>query len=496
MYTVTNARAVSTADLVIRHAYVLTMDDVQSCIPDGAVVIRNGEIVAVDDDLAIGDRWSADRVIDAGGAPCHPGLVEAHSHLTYQTFRGVVPDHLSEDDVFACVEQPFYNNVGEADELAAAAHACVEMIRNGTTCFLEAGTALHPEAVAQAAVEVGIRGLVGDSFVWDEPSGFAMGEGVERQVAPSVPGRPGGLTEALARLGRQVRERGTASAHNRVAAHIAVLGLGTASEALLVAAKHAADCAGTVLNLHHSYSPADAEADRRRFGQDPLVHLAEIGVLDRNVTLAHVNHVTDAECDAILETGASIVWAPAASMMWGHGSSLSARHAELWLRGANVALGSDSPNWSNDFDLFKQISLAVLVTRERSRQRDRLVAEDGLFMATRGGARAAGLDRLVGSIEVGKRADVVVHTLRRPELLPRTDMVRNLVYSARSKSIATVIVDGKVILDEGRFTQVDADAILSRVDERSAELLRRMHVSAERNRVERAHRMATWLRRH
>jgi cytosine/adenosine deaminase-related metal-dependent hydrolase len=225
------------------------------------------------------------------------------------------------------------------------------------------------------------------------------------------------------------------------------------------------------------------------------VHLAEIGVLDRNVTLAHVNHVTDAECDAIVETGASIVWAPAASMMWGHGSSLTARHAELWLRGANVALGSDSPNWSNDFDLFKQISLAVLVTRERSRQRDRLIAEDGLFMATRGGARAAGLDHLVGSIEVGKRADLVVHTLRRPELLPRTDMVRNLVYSARSKSVATVIVDGRVVLDDGRFTQVDADAILSRVDERSADLLQRMRVSAERNRIERAQRMAVWLRR-
>ena len=96
---------------------------------------------------------------------------------------------------------------------------------------------------------------------------------------------------------------------------------------------------------------------------------------------------------------------------------------------------------------------------------------------------------------VGKWADIVIHTLQRPELRPRTDMVRNLVYSARSKSVATVIIDGRVILDEGRFTQVDVDSILSRVDERSTDLLQRMHISAERNRVDHTERMTVWLHR-
>ena len=167
-----------------------------------------------------------------------------------------------------------------------------------------------------------------------------------------------------------------------------------------------------------------------RYGTDPLLHLAAIGVLDRNTTLAHANHLTDAECEVLLECGASLAWAPAASMLWGHGGTLHGRHAELWRRGGNIGLGSDSANWSNDFDLFRQANLAVLTARDAHEERTYLLAEDVLRMATRGGARATGLETEIGSLEVGKRADLVIHTLDRPEMRPVTDMLRNLVYAA------------------------------------------------------------------
>ena len=118
-------------------------------------------------------------------------------------------------------------------------------------------------------------------------------------------------------------------------------------------------------------------------------------------------------------------------MMWGHGGTLHGRHAELWRRGGNIGLGSDSANWCNDFDLFRQANLAVLTARDAHEDRTYLLAEDGLRMATRGGARAAGLEAEIGSIEVGKRADLVLHTLDRPEMRPVTDMIRNLVFSSR-----------------------------------------------------------------
>jgi cytosine/adenosine deaminase-related metal-dependent hydrolase len=251
-------------------------------------------------------------------------------------------------------------------------------------------------------------------------------------------------------------------------------------------AKQRADAAGVVLNLHQSYSPADTEADRQRFGgKDPLLHLADIGFLDRNITFGHANHLTDAECDILLQTGPSVAWAPAASMMWGHGGTIHGRHAELWRRGANIALGSDSANWSNDFDLWRQANLAVLSARDAHGDRTYLIAEDGMRMATRGGARASGLDRHIGSIEPGKRADIVIHTLNRPEIIPTTNMIRNLFYSSRSKSVHTVIVNGKVVLEEGVFVGIDEPEMLAHINEASMALLSRMGKTIEPN----------WIRR-
>jgi cytosine/adenosine deaminase-related metal-dependent hydrolase len=226
-----------------------------------------------------------------------------------------------------------------------------------------------------------------------------------------------------------------------VRGHIAIMGLGTASEALLQEGKRLANEAGVVLNMHHAYSIADTEADRVRYGKDPVLYLAETGIIDRTTTLGHANHLTDAETEVLIETGASIAWAPAASMMWGHGGTHHGRHAELWRRGGNIGLGSDSANWSNDFDLFRQANLAVLTARDAHEDRTYLLAEDGLRMATRGGARAAGLEAEIGSVEVGKRADLVLHTLDRPEMRPTSTYSER--WCSHPGQIDSLIVDGR-----------------------------------------------------
>ncbi len=357
------------------------------------------------------------------------------------------------------------------------------MVRNGTTCFLEPGTVQSPAAAAEAAERVGIRAVLGDAFILDQGAGFAQGKDTTATGRPFIRSAPRSRDEALARLGGELRRNGDPDA--LVRGHIAVLGLGTASEGLLREAKRCANDAGVVLNMHHAYSPADTAADRARYGTDPLLHLAAIGVLDRNTTLAHANHLTDAECEVLLECGASLAWAPAASMLWGHGGTLHGRHAELWRRGGNIGLGSDSANWSNDFDLFRQADLALLTARDAHQERTYLLAEDVLRMATRGGARATGLETEIGSLEVGKRADLVIHTLDRPELRPVTDMLRNLVHASRSKSVRTVIVDGRPILEDGVFTGLDEPALLDHIDTAAQRLLARMGVAVVSERVDR-----------
>ncbi|MBF6604981.1 MAG: amidohydrolase family protein [Chloroflexi bacterium] len=476
-----------TADLLIRHAHVITMDDSGRIIPDGALAITGRRLVAIDDDRIVAERYHAVRTIDARGAPVHPGLIETHLHASYQTMRGFMADHVVEDDLFdpSAIDRVFYNQVTDEEEYLGVVLSCLEMIRNGTTCFMEAGTVLEPSAAAEAAELVGIRALISDACLQDDPLGIAQGNripGSPDDIAPGLIDRaPRNLDEALQRMGQELRRNADPDA--LVRGHIALLGLGTATGALIVEAKRQADAAGVVLNMHHAYSPADTEADRVRYGKDPLLHFAEIGILDRNLTLSHANYLTDAECDVLVGSGANLAWAPAGSMMWGHGGTIHGRHAELWRRGVNVALGSDSANWSNDFDLFRQANLALLTARDVHQDRTYLLAEDVLWMATRGGARAVGLDDRIGSLEVGKRADLVIHTLDRPEMIPALDLVRNLIYSSRSKSIRTVIVDGRVILEDGIFAGLDEPRLLARIDEAAKAMLRRMGQPVERNRV-------------
>lgn len=474
--------------LIIHNGYVITMDDESQIIEDGAIAIDGNRFIAVGGSREIMAKYRASRMIDAKRAPVHPGFIECHLHASFQTFRSALPDQMPENQAFDTFESAFYNTVNDEEEYLAVVLASMEMIRNGTTCFLEAGTMLEPSMAARGAELVGIRAVISDAFIWDQPQGFAQGmidsgcEGCNAVHArPTLARAPQTRGEALANMGGELYRNSDRDA--LVTAHIAILGLGTASEELMMEAKRRADAAGVVLNLHQSYSPADTEADRQRFGgKDPLVHLAQTGFLGRNIVFGHANHLTDAECDAILEHGPSIAWAPGASMMWGHGS-LHGRHAELFRRGANIALGSDSANWSNDFDLWRQASLAVLSARDVHGDRGYLIAEDGLYMATRGGSKACCLDHLIGSIEPGKRADIVIHTLNRPEMIPTTNLIRNLFYSSRSKSIHTVIVNGKIVFDAGYFVAINEADMLSHINEASLALISRMGKTIEPNRV-------------
>ncbi len=480
------------ASLVIHNGYIITMDDDHRIIDDGAIAIEGSRIIEVGDSQALLGKYKAGRTIDAKRAPVHPGFIECHLHASFQTFRGALPDQLPESEAFNSFESAFYNTVNDEEEYLAVVLAAMEMIRNGTTCFLEAGTMLTPAMAAKGAEHVGIRAIIADSFIWDQPQGFAQGmigqpcEGCSAavQARPTLARAPQSRSEALASMGRELYRNGDPDA--LVTAHIAILGLGTASEELMMEAKRRADAAGVVLNLHQSYSPADTEADRQRFGGvDPLVHLARSGFLGPNVVFGHGNHLTDAECEAILEHGPSIAWAPAASMMWGHGSSLHGRHAELFRRGANIALGSDSANWSNDFDLWRQASIAVMSARDTHGDRGYLIAEDGIYMATRGGSKACGMDHQIGSIAPGKRADIVIHTMNRPEMIPATNMIRNLFYSSRSKSVHTVIVNGKVVLEAGSFAGINEAEMLAHINEASLALISRMGKTIEPNTVRR-----------
>ena len=442
-------------DLAVTHGYLVTMDDSRSVFADGAVVVSGRDIVALGPTSQILAEFEPRRVIDAGGAVVHPGFVECHTHVTFHLARGAFGDTMSFTDVEPRFFVPFLNALDDEAEHAGATLACLEMISNGTTCFLEAGTAHSPASVAEAAEVVGMRGLVADPWLWD-----ATGNADGYNALPLDRGKPG-LQRALGLLGTELRRNRDPDA--LVQGHIAIQGMGSASDELERAAKSAADDGGTVLNQHQSYYQVDAETDDRRWGRHPLVHLENIGVLGDNCVFAHMNILRDDELEPIVRSGMSIAWCPGASMMWGVGGTIHGRHVELYRRGVNIALGSDSSNWGTRFDLGQQGYLAVLTAREKFGDRSALVAEDALAMATINGAKAVGLAHRIGSLAPGKRADIVVRANDVPSAFPLTDPISQLVYSARSDSVHTVIVDGRVVLEARQPVGIDAASVFSAV---------------------------------
>src|SRR5262249_40518169 len=188
-----------------------------------------------DDEVAA--AFHGNRIIDAGGAPAHPGLVEGHLHASYQLHRSAIPDDLPKPDVFDTVERVFYDTVTDEEERLAVVLSSLEMIRNGTTTFLEAGTVLTPDAAAAGAELVGIRAVLGDARVVDQSGdGSTLTGGIVRRS-------PRNHEEALERVGRSAAR--TNDATDLVTGHISLHGMGTASDALLVEAKRRADAANT-----------------------------------------------------------------------------------------------------------------------------------------------------------------------------------------------------------------------------------------------------------
>ncbi|MDA1348629.1 MAG: amidohydrolase family protein [Chloroflexi bacterium] len=444
------------ADVLVRNAYVVTMDAQHRVYPAGAVAVTGSTIAAVGPDREVAPAFAAARTIDAHGAVVHPGFVDNHIHLCLHNMRWA-SDEFGDRSVRS--GQSYWDLCVDETEYAGSVLASLEMARNGTTCFLEAGTLMTPDVGATAVEEIGIRAVLGDPFVFDI-------EGTGGPVTERLPFEP---QRAFAVLGTELKRNSDPDA--LVRGHVNLRGMASATEELLLAAKGLADENGVVFNQHHGYTEVDAANDDRIRGRHPLVHFNEIGVLGANCTFAHMNVIRDDEVEPVIQSGMTVVWCPAASMLHGVGGTFRGRHAELYKMGANVALGSDSANWSTAFDIGDQMLLALLTARDKTQEVGVLTAEDVLTMATINGARAVGLDDRIGSLEVGKRADLVVRREDLPEAQPGLDPIRSMVHSSRSKSIDTVMVDGKVIVENGHSTRVDEEEVYARSREATRRLV-------------------------
>jgi cytosine/adenosine deaminase-related metal-dependent hydrolase len=445
-------------DLIITHGVVITVDAGRRIFSDGAVAIQGDRILAVGHSADVELSYAASRVIDAQGGVVQPGFVDSHVHLSQHLGRGTIPDLWPEErehDQWL----PYWTHMTEEDAYHSAMLACLEMVRNGTTTFCDSGGRFRGELNASVAKEVGLRGIVAE-VCWDLP--------------PHPRVAVGDTDACLARLERLVTAL-PFTPDSRVWAGIGMAGMGLCSDRLLVEGKRLADAHGVVMDMHQSFGPADVARYKAHAGGKLAVeHLADLGILGDNLLLVHMIYAEEAEIALLARTGTHVVHCPAASTRVGMGVSRVGRFPEMVAQGVNVALGSDSGNYSDFFDVGRQAYLAATLHREARGEMPTISAEKALEMATINGAHALGLADQIGSLEPGKKADIVIHSYRRPEWRPGQDVVNQLVYSAQSVGVDTVVADGDIILKDGQFTNVDEEAEYRQIDRAARALYERM----------------------
>lgn len=446
---------------VLDHALVLTLDDERRILTDGAVAFdeADGALVAVGPSASVHARVDADaEVLDLRGKVIVPGYVDAHVHLGESVMRGLVPDDADPRSWLPDWLLPAYAALTAEDERVAAELSIAELLLTGTTTFCEAGTLVEWEPAAEAVTALGIRGQLG-RWTWDLPAEPA------RLHRPSA----SAALEAAAALVDGVGSWGS----TRLSAAVILLGLGGCSQELLREAKALATDRGVVAAMMWaSVAPEHGGA------RQPAALLAELGWLDPATKLTHAVYLDDTDERRLLEAGVRIAHCPSAALrhvkgLWRHG-----RVPELLAGGLSVGLGGDSANGSNHLDMHKLMYLAATLSKDHRMDPSMVPPETALEMATRHGAACLGLSDVVGSLEEGKRADLVVYSTDHPEWRPMLHPVQNLVLGASDRSIESVWVDGRCVVAHGRLRTVELGDLLERADRAAAGILRRTGLTA------------------
>jgi 5-methylthioadenosine/S-adenosylhomocysteine deaminase len=433
---------IMTLDTLIHNAILLTCNPAFDIIPAGWLGIRDSRIEAMGA-AGAGPLPPARRVIDARGGIAMPGLVNAHTHLPMTLFRGLADDlplaAWLHDHIFPAERAV----IAPSSVRWGTLLACAEMILSGTTTCCDGY--FYEEDVAQAVQTAGLRAV--------------LAQGVIDHPAPGVPDPSGNLLQArrFCRdwLGRADTILPSVFCHSPL----------TCSRDTLVAAKRFCDDHGLLFQIHAAETRGEADHLRAVAGVSPIAYLDRAGVLDRRTLLAHAVWVDATDIARIAERGAAVAHNPESNLKLASGV---APVAQMLAAGVCVGLGSDGCASNNDMDLFPAMDLAAKLQKVACHDPTVLPARAALRMATIDGARALGLDHRIGSLEPGKQADLIVVDTRSPHLTPMRHPASAAVYSARGSDVTTVMVAGRLLLDDRRLLTLDVERIMQAVNRLSA----------------------------
>ena len=434
-----------TADTLIIGGTLITMDAERRIVRDGALAVRGDRLAFAGKRSDAERRFTARETIDAKRFVITPGFIDAHIHITGDPLtRGHVPDEIDADfaeKLSRWVIPRFLAHTAD-DERLSAQLAAVQMLKNGTTCFLEAGTVRHLDAVVDGLEGTGIRGRVG---AWVEGRS-------------SEPAEKAAAIDAAIRILEDEVARYPTGQNARIAAWPLLVGHTTNPDEVWLAAKSLADANGLGVSAHMSPHVTDAQWFLENTGQRPISHLAAIGALGENVSLTHAVHIDDEEFRCLAETATNIIHCSLAALRNASGITTAGRFPEMARAGINLCLGTDG----DTSDLMHTMKTVAAVFKDARQDAGMFSAYDALTMATLNAAAALRLQDETGSLEAGKKADFVLHDTDRPEWRPVLNVVNQLVNSADGRSVHSVWVDGVRRVDNHRCTMLDEESLYAK----------------------------------
>ena len=439
--------------------YIITMDDARRIIRDGSVVMEGSRIAQVGKSADLRDV-AADRVIDADGMVVAPGLVNGHMHISYaHATRGIFPDSLGSNylpNVFR-----LQGEMTAEEEYLTSLLGITELLKYGTTTFIDPGSTKFLDAGLRAYEQSGCRIIVG-AHVTDLPNP------VNLPVYET--------DEAIAIVDRTIRDYDGAL-DGRVRAWAMPFGPNFATPRLLQESKRLADDNGVSLTLHFNNSRAYVESCLRDHGMRPTQYLENLGVLGGNAVLSHTLGLDQSEVDVLARTGTKVVAVPTAAVKSGFGMTSEGLLPEMLEAGVTVGIGTDAGNNSNLIETNRAMYLIAVLYKDARRNTTAITAETALELATISGARALGLGDEIGSIEPGKKADLALYDTRRAEWATLFNPVNSLVYNADGRSVHTVVVDGRVVVENHTPLFVDEQALIAEVQAVGESMLARTGLS-------------------
>ena len=429
-------------DLLIQGCLILPLTN-RDIIEDGYIAIKNGEI------FSLGKRVSADniiaeKVIDGRGKVAMPGLINCHTHVAMTLLRGIAEDKPLENWLKEAI-WPLEARLTPEDIHAGALLGCLEMIKSGTTCF--ADMYFHEEAVARAVEKSGLRASLAEGII--EAGNSLLGEKMlkaSENFARNFNGYAGGRVTAM------------------IGPHAAY----SCSPALLLKVKEVAASLNLGIHIHLAESHELFKDFEKIYGCSETQFLDKLSLFKLHTLAAHCISISEDDARILASGRVNAVYVPVANMKLGLGA---ARARALMDLGVNVALGTDGPASNNVLDMFETMKVGALLQKCIYRNPEALSAYEVVRMATINGAKALGLERSIGSLEMGKRADIILIDLSKPHLKPLHDIYACLVYSARGSDVDTVIVDGKILMENRKVETLNEREIIEKAEKHAENLI-------------------------